>query len=53
MGHFQNFRINSCYNRYFAIIIEEGDDLKNLEQNVDIEINYLKKIFGQRAVRSA
>ena len=36
--------------RYFAIIIEEGEDLKNLEQNVDIEINYLKKFFGQWAV---
>ena len=33
--------------RYFAIIIEEGEDLKNLEQNVDTEINFLKKFFGQ------
>ena len=36
--------------RYFAIIIEKGEDLKNLEQNVDIEINYLQKFFGQWAV---
>ena len=42
--------IRGSYNRYFAIITEEGENLKNLEQNDEIEINYLKKSFGKWVV---
>ena len=42
--------IRGNYNRYFAVVIEEGENLKNSEQNVEIEINYLRKSFGKWVV---
>ena len=42
--------IRGNYDRYFAVVIEEGENLKNSEQNVEIEINYLKKSFGKWVV---
>ena len=40
--------IRGNYNRYFAIITEEIENLKDLEQNDKIEINCLQKSFGKR-----
>ena len=39
--------IRGTYDRYSANITEKGENLKNLEQNDEIEIVYLKKIFGK------
>ena len=40
-------------NGYFAIITEEGENLKNVERNDKIEINCLKKSFGKWVVASS
>ena len=40
------------YDGYFAIITEEGENLKNVEWNEEIEIIYLKKSFGKLVVTS-
>ena len=42
--------IRGNYHIYFAIITVEGENLKNLEQNDEIEINNLKKSFSRWVV---
>ena len=42
--------VRGNYHRYFEIITEEGENMKNLEQKDEIELNHLKKLFGKWVV---